>query len=113
MRAQDPRAPHQLQSRRCKSLSQTCHQHGEDHYCTCGRRLQPLGVPADRHIRLLELGIANNLAKAGEILITPSAWKLIRNDSIAEPMEFELKDAIAQGGRLNGLNKPSSIFSSK
>ena len=27
-------------------------------------------------------------------------------------MEFELKDAIAQGGRLNGLNKPSSIFSS-
>ncbi|MDQ3004032.1 MAG: AAA family ATPase [Chloroflexota bacterium] len=61
---------------------------------------------------LVELGIANNLAKAGEILVTPSAWKLIRNDSIAEPMEFELKDAIAQGGRLNGLNKPSSIFSS-
>ena len=50
---------------------------------------------------LVELGIANNIAKAGEILITPSAWKLIRNDSIAEPMEFELKDAIAQGGRLN------------
>lgn len=61
---------------------------------------------------LVELGIANNLARAGEILVTPSAWKLIRNDSIAEPMEFELKDAIAQGGRLNGLNKPSSIFSS-
>ncbi len=61
---------------------------------------------------LVELGIANGLAKAGEILITPSAWKLIRNDSIAEPMEFELKEAIAQGGRLNGLDKPSSIFSS-
>ena len=61
---------------------------------------------------LVELGIANNLARRGEILVTPSAWKLIRNDSIAEPMEFELKDAIAQGGRLNGLNKPSSIFSS-
>ena len=61
---------------------------------------------------LVELGIANNLARAGEILVTPSAWKLIRNDSIAEPMEFELKDAIAQGGRLKGLNKPSSIFSS-
>ena len=29
---------------------------------------------------LVELGLANNLAKAGEILITPSAWKLIRND---------------------------------
>src|SRR6266498_4987515 len=60
---------------------------------------------------LVELGIANNLAKAGDILVTPSAWKLIRNDCNAEIMEFELKDAIAQGGRLEGLNKPSSIFS--
>src|SRR5574339_853623 len=33
---------------------------------------------------LVELGIANNLAKAGEILITPSAWKLIRNDCNAQ-----------------------------
>jgi len=59
---------------------------------------------------LVELGIANNLAKAGEILITPSAWKLIRSDSVASPIEFELKDAIAQGGRLDRLNKPSSII---
>lgn len=62
---------------------------------------------------LVELGIANNLAKAGEILITPSAWRLIHNDSIASTMEFELKDAIAQGGRLDRLNKPSSIRTSK
>ncbi|MCI0550895.1 MAG: AAA family ATPase [Anaerolineae bacterium] len=61
---------------------------------------------------LVELGIANNLANAGEIIITPSSWKLIRNDCIAAPLEFELKEAIAQGGRLNSLNKPSSIFSS-
>jgi class 3 adenylate cyclase/tetratricopeptide (TPR) repeat protein len=61
---------------------------------------------------LVELGIANNLANAGEIIITPSSWRLIRNDCIAVPLEFELKEAIAQGGRLNGLNKPSSIFSS-
>lgn len=61
---------------------------------------------------LVELGIANNLAKAGQILITPSAWKLIRNDCIASPVEFELKDAFAQGGLLDSLNKPSSIFSS-
>ncbi len=60
---------------------------------------------------LIELGIANHLAKAGEILVTPSAWKLIRNDCNAEVMEFELKDAIAQGGRLESLTKPSSIFS--
>jgi class 3 adenylate cyclase/tetratricopeptide (TPR) repeat protein len=37
---------------------------------------------------------------------------LIRNDSNAQVIEFELKDAIAQGGRLLSLNKPSSIFSS-
>jgi class 3 adenylate cyclase/tetratricopeptide (TPR) repeat protein len=61
---------------------------------------------------LVELGIANNLANAGEILVTPSAWKLIRNDCYAFPIEFELKEAIGQGGRLDGLNKPSSIFSS-
>ena len=60
---------------------------------------------------LVELGIANNVAGAGDILITPSAWKLIHNDCDAETMEFELRDTIAQGGRLKSLNKPSSIFS--
>ena len=60
---------------------------------------------------LVELGLANDIVRAGQILITPSAWKLIRNDCDAEPMEFELKDTIAQGGRLESLNKPSSIFS--
>jgi hypothetical protein len=43
------------------------------------------------------VGIANNLAQAGEILITPSAWKLIRNDCNAEPLEFELKDSHRPG----------------
>src|SRR6266498_1135891 len=61
---------------------------------------------------LVELGIANSIAKAGDILITPSAWKLIRNDCNGLPIEFELRDTIAQGGRLESLNKPSSIFSS-
>jgi len=59
---------------------------------------------------LVEVGIANNLVKADEILITPSAWRLIHNDCIADMIEFELKDAIAQGGRLKSLTKPSSIF---
>ncbi len=62
---------------------------------------------------LVELGIANNLAKAGEILITPSAWRLIHNDSLAALMEFELKDAIAQGGKLDKLNKPSSLLTKR
>jgi class 3 adenylate cyclase/tetratricopeptide (TPR) repeat protein len=59
---------------------------------------------------LVEVGLANGLAKADDIIVTPSAWRLIRNDSEAEPLEFELKDAIVQGGRLKSLNKPSSIF---
>ena len=59
---------------------------------------------------LIELGIANSLARAGDILLTPSAWKLIRNDGYTKPIEFELRDAIAQGGLLDRLNKPSSIF---
>ncbi|MGE5462916.1 MAG: AAA family ATPase, partial [Syntrophothermus sp.] len=62
---------------------------------------------------LIELGIANNLARAGEILITPSAWRLIRNDAVGKPTEFELRDAIAQGGLLEKLNKPSSISTAK
>ncbi|HSQ39663.1 MAG TPA: adenylate/guanylate cyclase domain-containing protein, partial [Anaerolineales bacterium] len=49
---------------------------------------------------LVEVGIANNLVKADEILVTPSAWRLIRNDCNAEIVEFELKESIAQGGRL-------------
>ena len=54
---------------------------------------------------LVELGIANNLAKAGEILITPSAWKLIRNDCYAYPMEFELKDVDRTGRTIGWLEQ--------
>lgn len=57
---------------------------------------------------LVELGVANNLAKAGEILITPSSWKVIRADCKADPVEFDMKAAIAQAGQLNSLTKPSS-----
>jgi class 3 adenylate cyclase/tetratricopeptide (TPR) repeat protein len=59
---------------------------------------------------LVEVGIANNLAKADDILITPSSWRLIHNDCEADVVEFELKESIAQGGQLKRLNKPSSIF---
>ena len=47
---------------------------------------------------LVEVGIANNLAKADDILITPSAWRLIRNDCEAEVVEFELKDPLRRAG---------------
>ncbi|MBK9928093.1 MAG: AAA family ATPase [Anaerolineales bacterium] len=59
---------------------------------------------------LIEVGLANSLANSGDIIVTPSAWRLIRNDGEADPLEFELKESIAQGGRLKSLNKPSSIF---
>jgi len=61
---------------------------------------------------LVEVGIANNLAEAGDIVISPSAWRLIRSDCEAELIEFELKDAIAQGGKLRKINtKSSSLIS--
>jgi len=58
---------------------------------------------------LSELGIANNLARAGDVLVAPSAWRVIRADIKAEPMEFEMPSAIAQAGRLLGLTAPSQF----
>ena len=62
---------------------------------------------------LVELGIANRLAGAGEILLAPSAWKLIRNDCRAVSTEFEMQNAIAQAGRLETLTQASSVPASK
>ena len=58
---------------------------------------------------LVEVGIANNITKAGEVILTPSAWRVLRNDCEAETIEFELKDAIAQGGKLKSLAKHSAV----
>jgi len=58
---------------------------------------------------LSELGIANNLAKAGDVLVAPSAWRIIRADCKAEPMEFEMPSAIAQAGRLSALTTKSQF----
>jgi len=58
---------------------------------------------------LIELGIANKNAAAGEILVSPSAWNLIRKDCHGEPVKFNLKSEIQQGGRLTGLKKPSTV----
>jgi class 3 adenylate cyclase/tetratricopeptide (TPR) repeat protein len=57
---------------------------------------------------LIELGVANNLARAGDILVTPSAWQIIRDDCAGEPLAFIMKFGTKTGGRLNGLKKPSS-----
>jgi class 3 adenylate cyclase/tetratricopeptide (TPR) repeat protein len=57
---------------------------------------------------LFELGIANTLAKAGDVLLTPSAWEIIESDCIAEPVEFGMKSKTAPGGRLTALKVRSS-----
>ncbi len=38
---------------------------------------------------LIEISAANHLAKAGDIIASPSAWELIRRDCEAEPFPFE------------------------
>ncbi len=54
---------------------------------------------------LIELGIANNLADAGDILVTPSAWEGIAEDCIAEPIRFPVKEKVIEAGRLEGLKQ--------
>jgi len=58
---------------------------------------------------LVELGIANNLANAGEILLTPSAWNLIRADCKAAKMDFEIRGQVGQAAKLEAIVHPSSI----
>lgn len=58
---------------------------------------------------LIELGIANNLADAGEILVTPSAWEMVRTDCIAEPVRFPFKEQEIEAGRLQGLKRSSTV----
>jgi class 3 adenylate cyclase len=38
---------------------------------------------------LAEIGAANHLARAGDIIASPSAWELIKEDCEAEPLRFE------------------------
>jgi len=58
---------------------------------------------------LIELGIANNLAQAGDILITPSAWEVIEADCKAEPFRFPFKKKVTKAGRLEGLKDRTPV----
>jgi class 3 adenylate cyclase/tetratricopeptide (TPR) repeat protein len=58
---------------------------------------------------LIELGIANNLAKASDILITPSAWGEIRTDCIAELLRFPFKEQASEAGKLEGLKYRTTL----
>ena len=58
---------------------------------------------------LVELGIANNLAKAGDILISPSAFTLIRTDSDFASVEFSINGEIKEAARLKSLRNTSQL----
>ena len=42
---------------------------------------------------LIEIGVANHLAQAGDIIASPSAWELIEEDCEAQTLDFELEPA--------------------
>ena len=58
---------------------------------------------------LIELGLANNLAEAGDILIAPSAWQVIKADCTAEPFQFPYKGKMVEAGRLGALNQKTPV----
>lgn len=60
-------------------------------------------------IPLVELGAANNLAKAGDILLSPSALALIGAECDFEPIEFEVRGSVKKAGRLKGLKSASQL----
>jgi class 3 adenylate cyclase/tetratricopeptide (TPR) repeat protein len=59
---------------------------------------------------LVELGIANGLAQAGDVLIGPSSWDLIKDQCKGTLIGFSLKDGIRNGARLESLNAQSGLM---
>ncbi|MEW6404702.1 MAG: AAA family ATPase [Chloroflexota bacterium] len=59
---------------------------------------------------LVELGLANGFAQAGDVLIAPSAWEIIRADCVGTAIEFHLKDGTRPGARLERLNSPAPLL---
>jgi class 3 adenylate cyclase/tetratricopeptide (TPR) repeat protein len=61
---------------------------------------------------LIEISAANHLAKAGDIIASPSAWELIKRDCEAEPFNFalEMGGPVKTAARLQRLKNglPSS-----
>ena len=58
---------------------------------------------------LIELGIANNLAESGDILITPSAWEVIEADCTAGHLQFPFKEKVLEAGRLESLTQRTPV----
>ncbi|MEP6896496.1 MAG: adenylate/guanylate cyclase domain-containing protein, partial [Chloroflexota bacterium] len=62
---------------------------------------------------LVELGAANNLAKAGDILVSPSSLALIKNDCDFEKVEFMLNGETNPAARLIKLRNTSQLPAAK
>jgi class 3 adenylate cyclase len=62
---------------------------------------------------LVELGVANNLANAGDILISPSAFALIRTDGDFASVEFLLNGEVKEAARLESLSSASQLSAGK
>jgi class 3 adenylate cyclase len=60
---------------------------------------------------LVEVSLANNMAQAGQVLLTPSAWIAIRDLCSGTPLEFRLPEGVREGIRLDRLSRPSEMQS--
>ena len=58
---------------------------------------------------LVELGAVNNLAKAGDILLSSSAWEPVREDIEATPLEFEFGETKQIAARVTRLKNRSLL----
>lgn len=59
---------------------------------------------------LIELGIANTLADAGDILVTPSAWELVKNDCVGVPLNFPVREKVLKAGWVEGLKHRTPLL---
>ncbi|HSL42493.1 MAG TPA: adenylate/guanylate cyclase domain-containing protein [Anaerolineales bacterium] len=58
---------------------------------------------------LIEVGVANDHARAGDIILTQSSWALIKDDCNAVRFEFTLKGARQTAARLKSLRTASRV----
>ena len=58
---------------------------------------------------LVEVGVANDYASPGDIILTHSSWRLVREDCQAVPFDFPMSGGIETAARLESLKKASQV----
>ncbi|HLO13202.1 MAG TPA: adenylate/guanylate cyclase domain-containing protein, partial [Anaerolineales bacterium] len=58
---------------------------------------------------LVEVGAANDNARAGDVIVTQSSWELIKEDCNAVPFEFALNGRTETAARLESLRSSSQV----